>query len=76
MSVLSALTIVGGVLGVLFLGGLIFIKFKTFFVNSKVWYSISIVLYCVCCSGVVYNIIHNIPMTIVNNKGETEWFSN
>lgn len=32
-------------------------------------------IYVICMSGVVYNILHNVPFTTVNDKGEVIWYN-
>lgn len=57
----EALTVIGVLLGALFLGALLFIVGRPLFLNPKLWFIGSVVIFIVCLAGVVYNIIHNVP---------------
>lgn len=66
--------IVLAVFGTIFAFGVsLFIKFKSFFVNKHLWFLGSMTIYCICMSGIVYNIIHNVPFTTVDKNGNLEW---
>jgi len=72
---LDALTVIGTLLGV---GGFligVYFAFRRFFLDPRVWFFGSIIIYVVTSAGVVYNMIHNIPWTTTGKNGETEWFS-
>jgi oligosaccharyltransferase complex subunit gamma len=64
----------------IFLGGFLaagvfaFLKFRPFFLSSKLWMVGSMVVYFICMSGIVYNIIHNVPFNNVDRDGNVEWF--
>jgi oligosaccharyltransferase complex subunit gamma len=51
----------------------LFRNFKFIFLNPMVWFVGSCVVYVVCIAGLVYNIIHNVPFTSVDSKGNIEW---
>lgn len=57
----EALMVIGILLGTLTIGALIFITFRPFLLNPKVWFFGSIVIFSTCLAGVVYNMIHNVP---------------
>jgi len=52
----------------------LFLKFRSFFINNKLWLIGSLIIYFVCMSGVVYNIIHNVPFTNIDRAGNFEWY--
>lgn len=67
--------IVLSVFGSIFGGGvLLFLKFKSFFLNHSLWFIGSMIIYIICMSGIVYNIIHNVPFTNVDKNGNLEWY--
>jgi oligosaccharyltransferase complex subunit gamma len=51
----------------------LFRNFKFIFLNPFVWFVASLVIYVICIAGLVYNIIHNVPFTSVDSKGNIEW---
>jgi len=52
----------------------LFFAFRKFFINNKLWFVGSIIIYFICMSGVVYNIIHNVPFTNIDRSGNFEWY--
>jgi len=52
----------------------LFIKFRNFFINNKLWFVGSIIIYFVCMAGVVYDIIHGVPFTNIDRAGNFEWY--
>lgn len=74
-SLTDALTVIGVLIFAAVSLISIFFAFKSFWLNPKVWLVGSLIIYVVCSAGVIFNIIHNIPMTTTNNNGETKWFS-
>ena len=61
--------LVGVIAGIVFL----FRFFKFIFLNPLIWFIGSCVIYVICIAGLVYNIIHNVPFTSVDSKGNVEW---
>mmetsp|Transcript_20034 Transcript_20034/g.23064 ORF Transcript_20034/g.23064 Transcript_20034/m.23064 type:complete len:350 (+) Transcript_20034:3-1052(+) len=52
-----------GILGLIFIGAIkAFLKYKSFFLNEKLWLFGSYAIMFICMSGVVYNIIHEVPL--------------
>ncbi|KAL4488805.1 hypothetical protein ABPG72_016458 [Tetrahymena utriculariae] len=51
----------------------VFRLYKSFFLNTKLWFVGSIVIYFVCIAGFIYNQIHGVPMTTVDSKGNFQW---
>jgi len=72
LNVLSGLSIL---LSLAIGGFLIFRKFKPFFLNTTLWFIGSLIIYSVCMAGLVYNILHDIPFTVTDKNGNTEWIS-
>lgn len=64
---------IGVLTGVLAGVVLLFRGMRTVFNNPRVWFVGSLVIYTVCMAGLVHNIIHNIPFTSVDNRGNIEW---
>lgn len=71
LNLLIVLVVFAGLLGV---GVALFLKFRKFFINSKLWFAGSMTVYFICMSGIVYNIIHQVPFTNVDKNGNVEWF--
>jgi len=71
LNLLVVLIVLGSFLGV---GVLAFLKFRPFFLNSKLWFIGSMLVYFICMSGIVYNIIHGVPFNNVGKDGNVEWF--
>jgi len=58
---------------VLGVGGVLIYKLHSFLLSPVVWYLGGVLVYFICISGVVYNIIHSVPMIGVNQRtGEPE----
>lgn len=76
VSLTDALTVIGTLFAAAAFFIIIFRQFRSFFLNTKVWFIGSIAIYAICMSGVVYNIIHNIPFTTMDRNGNVEWISN
>jgi oligosaccharyltransferase complex subunit gamma len=53
-----------------------FYGLKPIFNNPTVWLLGSLLIYTICIAGVVFNIIHGIPFTTTDSKGNLEWKSN
>jgi len=49
--------------------------FKSFFLNSVVQFTVSVIIYSVCMAGVVYNILNNTPFSQKDRNGDYEWFT-
>lgn len=60
-SATEAFTVIGVLLGALSIGALLFILGRPLFLNSKLWFVGSILIFTICLAGVVYNIIHDVP---------------
>ncbi|EGR34169.1 ubiquitin-conjugating enzyme family protein, putative [Ichthyophthirius multifiliis] len=52
---------------------IVFKTFKSFFLNTKMWFIVSCVIYFFCIAGFIYNIIHNVPLTQIDQKGQFQW---
>jgi oligosaccharyltransferase complex subunit gamma len=50
-----------GFIGVALAGVYIYINLKSVWTNWIVWFIGSLIIYIVCVSGVVYDIIHDVP---------------
>ena len=61
-----------GIVG--FIGYNLFMLFRNFIMNTKLWFLVCFVIYGTCMGGVVYNILHNTPFTNIDNDGNFEWF--
>lgn len=59
---LEALTVIGVLLGALSVLAVIYVVGRKLFNNPKVWFFGAIIIYITCLAGVVYNLIHNIPL--------------
>jgi hypothetical protein len=64
---------IGILVGVIGLALLLFRGMKTIFNNPKLWLVGSLIIYTICIAGLVHNIIHNVPFTNVDSKGNIEW---
>ncbi|CAD8107191.1 unnamed protein product [Paramecium sonneborni] len=72
----EALTVIGILLGALTMGAILFIIGRPLFLNPKLWFIGSIIIFITCLAGVVYNIIHNVPFFTQNNRGGLQWKTN
>ena len=64
---------IGILIAVIFGIVLLFRGMRGIFNNPSIWFGGSIIIYTVCIAGLVHNIIHNVPFTSVDNKGNLEW---
>ena len=64
---------IGVLLGTLSTLAILFVLLRPVFLSPKLWFAGSIVIYAVCLAGVVYNIIHNVPMFTNDKKGGFQW---
>lgn len=58
---ITMLTTFFGFISVAAIGVLIYIKLKWLWTNWIVWFLGSIIIYVTCVSGVVYDILHDVP---------------
>jgi oligosaccharyltransferase complex subunit gamma len=70
--VLLTLSVIASFIGLVFI---LFKYFKFFFLSPKVWFVGSITIYAICSAGVIYNILHGVPLTTTDRHGNTEFFS-
>lgn len=64
-----------GFIGIMALGVIIYTRMKHIWNNWVVWFLGVITIYVVCVSGVVYDIIHDVPFVGRNQQGEAEIFT-
>jgi hypothetical protein len=70
------LTTFFGFITVAFVGVLIYTKLKSLWTNWIVWFFGSIFIYVTCVSGVVYDILHDVPFVGRDrNTGEVMVFA-
>jgi hypothetical protein len=50
-------------------------ELSAFWMSPKVWLATSLLIYVTCCSGVIYNILHGVPMVGRTPRGDVEIFS-
>lgn len=68
------LLIVLAIFGMIAMTGVwLFLKFRPFFLNTKLWFVGSMTVYFICMSGIVYNILHNVPFNNIDKNGNVEW---
>eukprot|EP00331_Platyophrya_macrostoma_P012595 CAMPEP_0176430626 /NCGR_PEP_ID=MMETSP0127-20121128/14357_1 /TAXON_ID=938130 /ORGANISM="Platyophrya macrostoma, Strain WH" /LENGTH=287 /DNA_ID=CAMNT_0017812535 /DNA_START=212 /DNA_END=1075 /DNA_ORIENTATION=- len=69
-SIFGLLLVIAVLSSILAAGIMLFLKFRPFFLNPVVWTLGSYVIYYVCMSGVVFNIIHDTPYS-----GGQDWYA-
>jgi len=73
-SIINLFIVLVFLIGILGAGVLAFLKFRPFFLSNKLWFIGSMIVYFICMSGIVYNILHGVPFNNVDRDGNVEWF--